>query len=218
MTSTSARKYSFGASFIDDNGETIFPELEVAKKIAMQEGYDEGYRAAKNEIEAETKSVLEKCSFELSQMLTQQQQAYEFIHGAVFALVAEINNKLFPVRLKEQSEPRIQKFVEDVLADLKNISKITFTVHTDLVTSVQQRIQEIQGQAQNVEVIVRESKELEKYECRATWDDGGIEYFPTKILESVDRAMKAYLQNVPVFAPTIETNQEETLTEGDENV
>lgn len=201
------KKFTFGESFLDAQGNVINPDMEHAKNNAYQEGHDVGYAKAKTELEADLLAMLAVLNMRMTEIVDQQKQAYTFVTDSTLAVVRTIVQKIIPEALNAYGESGLKSFVDAALNGLQDRGSVTITVHPDLQKAIDAKIKEQnQNLPEKVDIHIKSQADLERTDCIISWDDGGVENIKSKIINNIDEALDRVIHNIP------------TQNEGEENV
>jgi flagellar biosynthesis/type III secretory pathway protein FliH len=193
-----SKKFTFGDSFIDTSGKVIIPEVEQARAQGFEEGYETGYTKAKGEIESDVETTLTLLNGHLEDISVRQRDAYEFVTNSTLKLVKAIANKVVPHYMAKYGDQEIETIVGEVLKGMKASGLVTIYVHADLLQAVEAQVKEhCSHLAENLHIVVKKDEALDHNDCRATWDDGGVEHIASQLTLQVEEAINRVLENVP---------------------
>lgn len=200
-----SKKFTFGESFLNNDGAVIVPAVENARSQGFDEGYASGYATAKSELESDVLAMVTVLNMRLDEVSSRQQASYEFVTNSTMQVVKAIINKVIPHVFSNSGDQEVVAFVNEALKGLSSMGEMTVFVHPDLHKSIETLVQEKCSQfGDQLKILVKKDAELERTDCKVTWDDGGIEQIKSKLLVDVDQALDRVLSNAPAPQEIIE--------------
>ena len=165
-----------------------FTEEEVAEKVknAEQEAFEKGYKAAQESIEQNTKELLETINTKLIAIIANSNKAEEKAEHEVFTLAKAVVDKLVPGLNDEYATEIVNKFIKDNFNSFKNESKLSFYIHPDIISYVQETIAKLANSYDfEGKISLHKDAGLGKADCRIEWENGGVERNSAELSERV---------------------------------
>ena len=164
-------------------------ELEAKAALAEQSGYDRGYAAAQAEISSETNRLMNDISQKLSLLLAKEDVARVSEEDALQVIKKGLQT-LVPTLLDEQAGSLVAKFLQDNFNNFKHNEKLSFYIHPDIISYIQDIIVKLANSNDfEGKIAIHKDSTLEKSSCRVEWDDGGVEYTPQEQLAQVEELL-----------------------------
>ncbi len=151
-------------------------EVEGMLKKAQEEAYVKGHQSAETGIATITNELLADINLKLEGVskdsCTLQARAEEkFVEMAQVML-----QRLVPSLQKEHAKDIVGKFIADNFNNFKKEQKLSFYIHPDIISYIQDNIQKL-ANAHDFEgkISIHKDEKLAPNECRVEWENGGVE-------------------------------------------
>ena len=165
-------------------------ELENAKKEAENQGYDKGYALARQEIEDENNALLTDISQKLTVLLAQKEESEKAGEQEMAEIVKSTLQALIPTLLEEKATELVDKFLKDNFNNFKQNEKLSFYIHPDVISYIQDTIVKLANSYDfEGKIAIHKDSSLDKSSCRVEWDNGGVEYMPQQQLEQIENML-----------------------------
>ncbi len=165
-------------------------EVEIKEQKAEQTGYEKGYTAAQQEQLAENNKLLTDISQKLTILLAQTGNEEKIKEEDAVKLLKQGIMTLVPILQEENATSLVSKFLEDNFNNFKYNEKLSFYIHPDIISYVQETIVKL-AKMNDFEgkIAIHKDDNLERSACRVEWDNGGVEYKPKEQLLQVDEML-----------------------------
>ena len=165
-------------------------ELEAREHQAEQAGYERGYTTAQQEQIAENNRLLNDISQKLTILLAQSESEEKVKEEDAVNLLKQGIMTLVPILQEENATALVSKFLEDNFNNFKYNEKLSFYIHPDIISYVQETIVKL-AKTNDFEgkIAIHKDNSLNKSACRVEWDNGGVEYQPQEQLLQVDEML-----------------------------
>jgi len=151
-------------------------DVEEMTRQSNEEGYEKGYKAAQEEIEAEHKLLLGTIKAELESIINDNCVLRTKLEKQFAELGKVLLKKVIPPLQEEYADKIIEDFIRDNFAQIKDENKLAFYLHPDSIKAAQEVISSIAGQADfEGKISIHKEDSLGRSEARIEWEDGGIE-------------------------------------------
>ena len=204
-----AKKYTFGESFLDSSGQLIRPEVEKAKQQGYQEGFAEGSQLVNHEMAL----LMESMNKNLQEIKENQQQAYTYITESTVLIVKGMMEKIIPFAMQKYGDEEIGNFIEHILKTLKNQMSIEIKVHPDLLAGAKEKVEKALAIHETLKVTFNKAEDIARTECHITWDDGGVSYIKSQLLQQMSDALSRVMENIPSTSAMPDLSDENPVTE-----
>ena len=172
--------------------EETFSRLELEAQVAQAEknGYDRGYKTAQDEQLAENNRLLTDISQKLVLLLAQTENEDKIKEEDAVKILKKGLITLVPVLQDENANILVSKFLEDNFNNFKYNEKLSFYIHPDIISYIQEAIVKL-AKMNDFEgkIAIHKDSNLEKSSCRVEWDNGGVEYKPQEQLLQVSEML-----------------------------
>lgn len=166
-------------------------ELDSAKLIAEQAGYEKGYKAKDCEIEKNVAAVLDQINIKLLDLIAGREKLQAELEQDFMNLNREVIRKLIPSLTEDQSAEILERFLEENFPYFRSEAKLSFYLHPDVVGKVSEQIARL-AHINDFEgkISLHKDPSLGLADCRVEWENGGVERNANKILEKVDNLLE----------------------------
>lgn len=182
--------------------EVIEPEPEVAKtytqeeldekvQIANQTGYEKGFKSSQEGIDAIAAAALTEINSKLLHIITDAETGKVELERQSLDLVANIVKKLIPSLIADEAKNIVNKFIADNFNNFKNEAKLSFYIHPDIISYVQENISKLANSYDfEGKIALHKDAKLGISDCRIEWDSGGVERNAEQMLGKVDAMLE----------------------------
>ncbi len=165
-------------------------ELEAKTAIAEQQGYERGYKQASEEQIAENNRLLADISQKLTVLLVQNEETNKVTEDEAANVIKEGLKAIVPTLLDENALDLVNKFLKDNFNNFKHNEKLSFYIHPDIISYIQESIVKLANTNDfEGKIAIHKDGNLSKSSCRVEWDNGGVEYAPQGQLEEVEQML-----------------------------
>lgn len=155
-----------------------YTEEELAEqiRIAEQNGYEKGFKSSQCSMDAASANVLNEINSRLLQLVTDEQKQNSEMEKQSLDLVLSIVRKLVPSLLSDEAKNIVNKFIADNFNNFKNESKLSFYIHPDIISCVQENIAKLANRHDfEGKIALHKDNSLGISDCRIEWENGGVE-------------------------------------------
>ncbi len=119
-----------------------YTEEELAEQVQIAEhnGYEKGFKSSQSGIDEAVANVLNEINSRLLQLITEEETQKSEMEKQSLDLVLSIVRKLVPSLLSDEAKNIVNKFIADNFNNFKNESKLSFYIHPDIISYVQENI------------------------------------------------------------------------------
>ena len=166
-------------------------DLELKATEADRAGYERGYEAARQEQIEENNRLLNDISQKLTVLLAQCEDTGKQYEQEAAKVLKQALQTLVPPLLEENAIAMVTKFLQDNFNNFKQNEKLSFYIHPDIISYIQDSIiklaisNDFEGK-----IAIHKDSSLDKSSCRVEWDNGGVEYTPSGQLEQVEQMLE----------------------------
>ena len=165
-------------------------ELDAKVSAAAQDGYEKGYNSARQDIAAETNSLLADISQKLTVLLAHTDESDKTREHEAVQILKQALTTLVPSLLEENAAALVDKFLQDNFNNFKHNAKLSFYINPDIISYVQESIIKLANSNDfEGKIAIHKDSGLERCSCRVEWDNGGVEYIPSQQLEQVEQML-----------------------------
>ena len=155
-----------------------FTEEEDAEKLKAEEkeAYERGLQTARDGIESTMAALLENIGNKLTTLIADSSKAEENAEQEAFALARAVVEKLVPNLTAENAAEIVKKFIAENFNSFKNEAKLSFYIHPDIISYVQETIAKLANSYDfEGKISLHKDASIEKSDCRVEWENGGVE-------------------------------------------
>ncbi len=165
-------------------------ELDSKVAVAEQTAYAKGSDEARTSIEAETNILLGNISEQLSKLLSAQDSEMQKQEQTTVNIMREALLTLVPTLLEEQAVALVDKFLKDNFNNFKHNAKLSFYINPDIISYIQDSIVKLANSHDfEGKIAIHKDAGLGRSSCRVEWDNGGVEYSPSRRLDAVSELL-----------------------------
>ncbi len=165
-------------------------ELEAKTAIAEQQGYERGYQTASEEQIAENNHLLTDISQKLTVLLAQNEEENKITENEATEVIKQALKAIVPTLLDDNALELVNKFLKDNFNNFKHNEKLSFYIHPDIISYVQESIVKLANTNDfEGKIAIHKDNNLAKSSCRVEWDNGGVEYAPQEQLAEVEQML-----------------------------
>ena len=173
--------------FVPEEKTYLQSEVDEMVDAAKQEGYDEGMKTSQNNMTAEENSLLNDISQKLTLLLSDVSAYQKEIENQAMKMVQAVVSKLVPTLQEEQATNLVNKFIADNFNNFKDEAKLSFYIHPDIISYVQEKIASLANSYDfEGKISLHKDVSLAKNDCRIEWENGGVELNGTDNLKKVN--------------------------------
>lgn len=165
-------------------------EMENCAQTAEKKGYEQGYAAAKQEQEQQNNELLTDISQKLTVLLAHAEEENQAQEQEMTNIIKQALQAIVPTLLEDKASELVSKFLSDNFNNFKHNAKLSFYIHPDIISYVQESIIKLANSYDfEGKIAIHKDSSLEKSSCRVEWDDGGVEYAPAEQLSQVQEML-----------------------------
>ena len=165
-------------------------ELEAKTAMAEQQGYERGYQQASEEQMAENNRLLSDISQKLTILLVQNEDINKVKEEEAADVIKQGLKAIVPTLLDENALELVNKFLKDNFNNFKHNEKLSFYIHPDIISYIQESIVKLANTNDfEGKIAIHKDGNLAKSSCRVEWDNGGVEYAPQDQLSEVEQML-----------------------------
>ena len=173
--------------------EEVFSRRELEDKVAAaeHEGYENGYKQAKEEQEEEKNRLLNDISQKLTVLLAQCDNMGKQYEDEAAKVLKQALQTLVPPLLEENAQTLVNEFLQKNFNNFKYNEKLSFYIHPDIISYAQDCIVKLANSNDfEGKIAIHKDSSLDKSSCRVEWDNGGVEYTPGEQLSQVEEMLE----------------------------
>jgi flagellar biosynthesis/type III secretory pathway protein FliH len=192
-------------------------ELDAAKKLAhqagFQQGYDEGLGVGKGE-KAERDQAIADClqviASKLEHYKEQYQTSLDQTSQQTNKLALSIAKKLVGAQLAQHSEESVQTLLREYLPDLMQKPAIIISLHPDLNDALSETIKTtLDHSGFSGDISINPDASLGAHDITLSWDDGKIEQHLSRAWAEIETLVQAFTGEAPTNTPSPNTSTQE---------
>ncbi len=166
-------------------------ELDEKLQIASQAGYEKGFKSSQEGLEAIAANALTEINSKLLHIITDADSSKTQIERQSLDLVTNIVQKLIPSLVAEEAKNIVNKFIADNFNNFKNEAKLSFYIHPDIISYVQENISKLANSHDfEGKIALHKDAKLGVSDCRIEWESGGVERNAAQMLDKVDAILE----------------------------
>ncbi len=169
-----------------------YTEEEVADRIktAEQDAYERGFKTSQEGIDATVSALLENISQKLTALVADTSSAETEREKQSMELVKTIVEKLVPGLSEEHAVEIVNGFISENFKNFKNEAKLSFYIHPDIISYVQENIAKLANSHDfEGKISLHKDASLGKADCRVEWENGGVERNTGRLVEKVEELL-----------------------------
>ncbi len=167
-------------------------ELAEQVRIAEQNGYEKGFKSSQCSIDAASVNVLNEINSRLLQLITDEQKQNSEMEKQSLDLILSVVRKLIPSLLADEAKNIVNKFIADNFNNFKNESKLSFYIHPDIISCVQENIAKLANRHDfEGKIALHKDNSLGVSDCRIEWENGGVERNAGRLVDKIETMLEA---------------------------
>lgn len=166
-----------------------YTEEEVAEKVkaAEQDGYERGFKTSQEGMDAEVSRLMEDINNKLMALVANSSNLSCELEKQSMDLAKAIVEKLVPTLNEEHAVEIVNKFISDNFNNFKNEAKLSFYIHPDIISYVQENIAKLANSHDfEGKIALHKDAKLGLADCRIEWENGGVERDTAALTEKVE--------------------------------
>lgn len=155
-----------------------YNEEEVAEKIkiAEQDAYERGFKTSQDGIDNLLSKAMDEINQRLMTMIANSSNLSCELEKQSVELAQAIIEKLVPGLNKDNSVEIVKQFISDNFNNFKNEAKLSFYIHPDIISYVQETIAKLANSYDfEGKISLHKDAKLGIADCRIEWENGGVE-------------------------------------------
>ena len=165
-------------------------DMENCAQNAEKKGYEQGYATAKKEQEEQNNTLLTDISQKLTVLLANAEEENQTQEQEMTGIIKQALQAIVPTLLDDKASELVSKFLSDNFNNFKHNTKLSFYIHPDIISYVQESIIKLANSYDfEGKIAIHKDSSLDKSSCRVEWDDGGVEYSPAEQLSQVQEML-----------------------------
>lgn len=170
-----------------------YTEDEVAEFSAQaeQKGYENGFNAAKEGIEAQNARLLEEINTRLMMLATGADERKCEQENQMLDILKAALHKVVPELAAEKSKEIVNNFLNENFAQFKDEERLAFYFNPQTLPYVQENIARL-ANIHDFEgkISLHKDAQMKPADCRVEWENGGVERNSNKMLEKIDKTLE----------------------------
>ena len=170
-----------------------YTEEELAEQVQIAEhnGYEKGFKSSQSGIDEAVANVLNEINSRLLQLITEEETQKSEMEKQSLDLVLSIVRKLVPSLLSDEAKNIVNKFIADNFNNFKNESKLSFYIHPDIISYVQENIAKLANRHDfEGKIALHKDNSLGVSDCRIEWENGGVERNTGHLTDKIKAMLK----------------------------
>lgn len=165
-------------------------EVNARENLAEEKGYERGFKASQEGLEAQNNRLLEEINNRLLMLVAGIDGKEYELENQVLRIAGEAISKLVPVIEKDNAVALVNEFLNKNFKNFKNESRLAFYFNPDTISNVQQTISRL-ANIHDFEgkISLHKDSSLSVSDCRVEWDNGGVERNSADMLQKVDKIL-----------------------------
>lgn len=188
---SNVKPYLFDECF--DEEMITASKAEEMRQNAFNEGESSGIAKAREMNETHAIQLLPQIAIALQELGEVEREKLNKVSKLAAHMAAEIIGKIFPSLEKMGASAEVQNFITEQVIALKNKSEYVVTVNPILEEEVKKYLDR-NVQATDINVQITTDPEMDLSDCRAEWEQGGVERITSMILEQIIEKLSAIAQ------------------------
>lgn len=171
-------------------------EVSAKEKSAEERGYEQGFKASQEGLEAQNNRLLEEINNRLLMLAANMGDKEKLLENQALELAREAIVKLVPAIEKEHAADLVAEFLNKNFKNFKNEAKLSFYFNPDIIKQMQEtiarlaNINDFEGK-----ISLHKDASLKISDCRIEWENGGVERSGEQALEKIGKIFDANMQN-----------------------
>lgn len=166
-------------------------EVEEQVRLAEERGYENGFKAASEGIDAQNTRLWEEINTRLMMLVAASGDRDNEVEGQMLEILQSALHKIIPTLEAEKSAEIVNNFLTGNFARFKDEAKLAFYFHPETIGFVQENIARL-ANIHDFEgkISLHKDKLLGVADCRIEWENGGLERSSDKMLEKIDKTLE----------------------------
>lgn len=155
-----------------------YSEEEVAEKVkaAEQDGYEKGFKSSQEGMDATVSRLMEEMNNKLMTLVANSSNLSCELEKQSMDLAKAIIKKLVPSLNDEHAVEIVNNFISENFNNFKNEAKLSFYIHPDIISYVQENIAKLANSHDfEGKISLHKDAKLGLADCRIEWENGGVE-------------------------------------------
>lgn len=166
-------------------------ELEERVRLAEERGYENGFKAADDGIEAKNTKLWEEINTRLMMLAAGSGDRENELESQMLEIVRTAIHKIIPTLEAEKSVEIVNNFLNNNFARFKEEDRLAFYFHPETIGAVQENIARL-ANVHDFEgkISLHKDASIGVADCRIEWENGGVERNSDKMLEKIDKTLE----------------------------
>lgn len=164
--------------YIPEAETKTYSEEELADKIkiAEQDGYERGFRTSQDGMDAIVSRLMEDINNKLLTLVANSSNLSCELEKQSLDLATAVIEKLVPTLNAEHAVEIVNKFISDNFNNFKDEAKLSFYIHPDIISYVQENISRLANSYDfEGKIALHKDAKLALADCRVEWENGSVE-------------------------------------------
>ena len=170
-----------------------YTEEEVVERVeqAKKEAYNKGITDAANSSQAQIQHLLTEIDKLLQEKLSEMSTIKEELSKGFRSMGISLLETLVPSLIKEQAVELLNNFLRQNFENFVKEPKLTFYFNPEILVKTQEMLGALAHKNDyEGKIVLHKDKNLAISECRIEWENGGVEYNTTQMLETAKALIK----------------------------
>ena len=170
-----------------------YTEEEVAERVeqAKKEAYNKGITDAANSSQAQIQHLLTEIDKLLQEKLSEMSTIKEELSKGFRSMGISLLETLVPSLIKEQAVELLNNFLRQNFENFVKEPKLTFYFNPEILVKTQEMLGALAHKNDyEGKIVLHKDQNLAISECRIEWENGGVEYNTTQMLETAKALIK----------------------------
>ena len=162
-------------------------ELDERVRQATEEGYERGYREAQSGCDAKVVTIMNEINDKLKIIFSDNNKFTSELENQFLEMSKAIVQKLLPSLADEHAVEIVNKFIADNFNSFKKEAKLSFYIHPDTISYVQENIAKL-ADINDFEgkISLHKDSSLGLSDCRVEWENGGVEHNTAGLVNAIE--------------------------------
>lgn len=164
--------------YIPEEEVKTYSEEELADKIkiAEQDGYERGFKTSQDGMDAIVSRLMEDINGKLLTLVANSSNLSCELEKQSLDLATAVIEKLVPTLNAEHAVEIVNMFISDNFNNFKDEAKLSFYIHPDIISYVQENISRLANSYDfEGKIALHKDAKLELADCRVEWENGSVE-------------------------------------------
>lgn len=170
-----------------------YTEEEVVERVeqAKKEAYNKGITDAANSSQAQIQHLLTEIDKLLQEKLSEMSTIKEELSKGFRSMGISLLETLVPSLIKEQAVELLNNFLRQNFENFVKEPKLTFYFNPEILVKTQEMLGALAHKNDyEGKIVLHKDQNLAISECRIEWENGGVEYNTTQMLETAKALIK----------------------------